>query len=105
MDKNAEHPGAANELLKMMKMLMGRAPHVHTIVPGGGIAPNGSRWISLGAPAFIKPELLESRHLGLVGTDSYGGRPAWCHASTSVAASAGVIPMALQYPLELKDGC
>ena len=25
MDKKAEHPGAANELLKMMKLLIGRA--------------------------------------------------------------------------------
>ena len=29
-------------------------PHVHMIVPGGGIAPNGSRWIS-SRPAFLLP--------------------------------------------------
>jgi hypothetical protein len=29
-------------------------PHVHMIVPGGGIAPNGSRWIS-SQPAFLVP--------------------------------------------------
>src|SRR6059058_1213829 len=29
-------------------------PHVHMIVPGGGIAPNGSRWVSSG-PAFLLP--------------------------------------------------
>jgi hypothetical protein len=29
-------------------------PHVHMIVPGGGIAPNGTRWIS-SRPAFLLP--------------------------------------------------
>jgi Putative transposase/Transposase zinc-binding domain len=29
-------------------------PHVHMIVPGGGIAPDGSRWVSSG-PAFLLP--------------------------------------------------
>lgn len=29
-------------------------PHVHMIVPGGGIAPNGQRWIS-SRPAFLLP--------------------------------------------------
>jgi hypothetical protein len=29
-------------------------PHVHMIVPGGGIAPNGRRWIS-SRPAFLLP--------------------------------------------------
>lgn len=29
-------------------------PHVHMIVPGGGIAPDGSRWIS-SRPAFLMP--------------------------------------------------
>ncbi|MCG6116148.1 MAG: IS91 family transposase, partial [Mesorhizobium sp.] len=29
-------------------------PHVHMIVPGGGIAPNGSRWIA-SRPAFLLP--------------------------------------------------
>jgi Putative transposase/Transposase zinc-binding domain len=29
-------------------------PHVHMIVPGGGIAPDGSRWIS-SCPAFLLP--------------------------------------------------
>ncbi|MEP6870161.1 MAG: IS91 family transposase [Novosphingobium sp.] len=29
-------------------------PHVHMIVPGGGIAPNGMRWIS-SRPAFLLP--------------------------------------------------
>ena len=29
-------------------------PHVHMIVPGGGIAPDGSRWIS-SQPAFLLP--------------------------------------------------
>jgi hypothetical protein len=29
-------------------------PHVHMIVPGGGIAPHGSRWIS-SRPAFLLP--------------------------------------------------
>lgn len=29
-------------------------PHIHMIVPGGGIAPDGSRWIS-SRPAFLLP--------------------------------------------------
>ncbi|RWP39465.1 transposase [Mesorhizobium sp.] len=29
-------------------------PHVHMIVPGGGIAPDGSRWVS-SRPAFLLP--------------------------------------------------
>ena len=29
-------------------------PHVHMIVPGGGIAPGGTRWIS-SRPAFLLP--------------------------------------------------
>ena len=29
-------------------------PHVHMIVPGGGITPDGSRWIS-SRPAFLLP--------------------------------------------------
>ena len=29
-------------------------PHVHMIVPGGGIAPGGDRWIS-SRPAFLLP--------------------------------------------------
>ncbi|MBT1157130.1 IS91 family transposase [Aminobacter anthyllidis] len=32
-------------------------PHVHMIVPGGGIAPDGSRWIS-SRPAFLLPVLV-----------------------------------------------
>ncbi len=31
-----------------------RHPHVHMIVPGGGIAPDGSRWVS-SRPAFLLP--------------------------------------------------
>ena len=33
---------------------MSHHPHVHMIVPGGGIAPDGSRWIS-SRPAFLLP--------------------------------------------------
>ncbi len=33
---------------------MTRHPHVHMIVPGGGIAPDVSRWIS-SRPAFLLP--------------------------------------------------
>ncbi|WP_197420896.1 transposase, partial [Sphingomonas sp. CCH5-A5] len=29
-------------------------PHIHMIVPGGGIAPDGERWIS-SRPAFLLP--------------------------------------------------
>jgi Putative transposase/Transposase zinc-binding domain len=35
-------------------------PHVHMIVPGGGIAPDGSRWIS-SRPAFLLPVRVLSR--------------------------------------------
>lgn len=34
--------------------VMTHHPHVHMIVPGGGIAPDGSRWIS-SRPAFLLP--------------------------------------------------
>ena len=33
---------------------MNHHPHVHMIVPGGGVAPDGSRWIS-SRPAFLLP--------------------------------------------------
>jgi hypothetical protein len=33
---------------------MNHHPHVHMIVPGGGITPNGTRWIS-SRPAFLLP--------------------------------------------------
>ncbi|WP_145912759.1 transposase, partial [Acetobacter tropicalis] len=29
-------------------------PHVHMIVPGGGLSPDGQRWIS-SRPAFLLP--------------------------------------------------
>lgn len=35
-------------------LAMTRRPHVHMIVPGGGIALDGSRWIS-SRPAFLLP--------------------------------------------------
>src|SRR5215212_73038 len=35
-------------------------PHVHMIVPGGGIAPDGSRWVS-SRPAFLLPVRVLSR--------------------------------------------
>ncbi|WP_262300182.1 IS91 family transposase [Microvirga sesbaniae] len=35
-------------------------PHVHVIVPGGGIAPDGSRWIA-GRPGFLLPVRVLSR--------------------------------------------
>jgi hypothetical protein len=45
-------------------------PHVHMIVPGGGIAPDGSRWIS-SRPAFLLPvrvlAKLFRRGTGIVG--------------------------------------
>src|SRR5215207_7302425 len=35
-------------------------PHVHVIVPGGGLAPDGSRWIA-GRPGFFLPVRILSR--------------------------------------------
>ena len=35
-------------------------PHVHVIVPGGGLAPDGSRWI-VGRPGFLLPVRVLSR--------------------------------------------
>lgn len=35
-------------------------PHVHMIVPGGGIANDGSHWIS-SRPAFLQPDGIATR--------------------------------------------
>ena len=47
-------------------------PHVHVIVPGGGLSPDGSRWIAC-RPGFFLPALVLSRlfrRLFLEGLDA-----------------------------------
>ncbi|WP_082512341.1 IS91 family transposase [Rhizobium sp. Root1204] len=52
-----EHLGARigiTAVLHTWGSAMTHHPHVHMIVPGGGIAPDGSRWVS-SRPAFLLP--------------------------------------------------
>jgi Putative transposase/Transposase zinc-binding domain len=36
-------------------------PHIHCVVPGGGIAPDGARWIASGSSFFLPVEVLSAR--------------------------------------------
>jgi hypothetical protein len=36
-------------------------PHIHCVVPGGGIAPDGARWIASGRSFFLPVEVLSAR--------------------------------------------
>jgi hypothetical protein len=36
-------------------------PHIHCVVPGGGIAPDGARWIATGRSFFLPVEVLSAR--------------------------------------------
>ncbi len=36
-------------------------PHIHCVVPGGGIAPDGARWIASGSSFFLPVEVLSTR--------------------------------------------
>jgi hypothetical protein len=50
-------------------------PHVHMIVPGGGIAPDGSRWIS-SRPAFLRrlaPSTLGAQKVSIRAISSMPG--------------------------------
>ena len=52
-----KHPGARigiTAVLHTWGSAMTHHPHIHMIVPGGGIAPDGDRWIS-SRPAFLLP--------------------------------------------------
>jgi len=54
---DAKHLGARigiTAVLHTWGSAMTHHPHVHMIVPGGGIAPDGTRWIS-SRPAFLLP--------------------------------------------------
>jgi hypothetical protein len=60
---DADHRGGSKHLgarigitavLHTWGSAMTHHPHVHMIVPGGGIAPDGSRWVS-SRPAFLLP--------------------------------------------------
>jgi hypothetical protein len=49
-----KHLGARIGMLHTWGSAMTHHPHVHMIVPGGGLAPDGSRWISC-KPNFLLP--------------------------------------------------
>jgi hypothetical protein len=36
-------------------------PHIHCVAPGGGIAPDGARWIASGSSFFLPVEVLSAR--------------------------------------------
>jgi hypothetical protein len=55
--RRSKHLGARigiTAVLHTWSSAMTHYPHVHMIVPGGGIAPDGSRWIA-SRPAFLLP--------------------------------------------------
>ena len=43
-------------------------PHVHMIVPGGGISPDGTRWVSC-RPSFFLPVQIPARRDAIVSAD------------------------------------
>jgi hypothetical protein len=46
-------------------------PHVHMVVPGGGLSPDGSKWIACRPRYFLTVEVLSALHEG--GEDAGGG--------------------------------
>ena len=59
-----EHLGApigATALLHTWSQLLMYHPHVHFIVPGGGLSSDGSRWIGT-SPSFAVPALRQRTH-------------------------------------------
>ena len=36
-------------------------PHLHCVVPGGGISPDGARWVSCGESFFLPVRVLSCR--------------------------------------------
>jgi hypothetical protein len=83
-------------------------PHLHCVVPGGGLSPDGTRWIAC-RPGFFLPVRVLSRlfrrlflqglqaaydagTLRLVGSlESLRGRPAWTRALTAVRRTEWVV--------------
>ena len=71
-------------------------PHVHCIVPGGGISPDGTRWIPC-RPGFFLPVRVLSRlfrRLFLAGPAKRCTAPASCSSSPISAASKRRTPSA-----------
>ena len=81
-------------------------PHVHVIVPGGGLSPDGTRWISC-KPGFFLPVRVLSRllrgkllaflrqaydrgELPWTGRPGAAGRPAAVRAVPDTAVSEGM---------------
>jgi hypothetical protein len=67
-------------------------PHVHCVVPGGGLAPDGSRWIA-GRPGFFLPVRVLSRvfrgkFLAMLGNAFERGKLAF-HGKLESLADAG----------------
>lgn len=63
-------------------------PHVHMVVPGGGIAPDGSRWIS-SRPAFLLPV----RVLGALFRRIFLARLIQLHQSGKLAFFGSLTPL------------
>jgi hypothetical protein len=49
---------------------MGYHPHVHFIVPGGGLLPDHSQWLAFAEPTFLS--LLKHYHLSSVPSSEMG---------------------------------
>jgi hypothetical protein len=66
-----------------------RHPHVHVIVPGGGLSPDGSRWIA-GKRGFFLPVRVPSRLFRRLFLDG----PAALHAADRLAFLGDLAPLA-----------
>jgi hypothetical protein len=66
-------------------------PHVHMVVPGGGIAPDGSRWIS-SRPAFLLPV----RVLGALFRRLFLARLIQLHQAGKLAFFGSLVPLTEQ---------
>jgi hypothetical protein len=100
-----KHLGArigATAVLHSWGSAMTHHPHVHIIVPGGGISLDGSRWISC-RPGFLLPVRVLSRlfrRLFLAGlADTPTRRAGWPSSAISMACASGglSLPISRRY--------
>jgi hypothetical protein len=90
-----EHLGAEIGFLAVLHTWgqnLGHHPHVHCVVPGGGLSPDGSRWIAC-RPGFFLPVRVLSRvfrgkFLAMLG-DAFGRGKLRFHGRLEALADAG----------------
>ena len=79
---------AITSVLHTWGSAMTHHPHVHMIVPGGGLSPDGSRWIACQPKYFLPVEVLSALFRGLMLSSlRIAHKAASCGSSANTPAS------------------